>query len=208
MNDDGVIDWDRPLIVGMGASAGGLIAYETFLAWMPPDSGMALVLVQHLDPNHHSALAELLAAYTVMPVSVARDGMIPAANTVSIIPPGSILLMQNGQLRLAKAHTAKVRRSVVDMFLISLARDQGANAVGIILSGFGSDGTIGMAEIQACGGLTLCEADDDNHAKLGMPQSAADAGFVDQVLRVEDMPAALIAFKTQRAAAAASGRQS
>ncbi len=200
MNGDSVIVRERPLIVGIGASAGGLIAYETFLSWMPADSGMAFVLVQHLDPNHHSALAELLAGYTVMPVSVARDGVIPAANTVTVIPPDRVMLIENGQLRLAKAHSVKVRRSVVDMFLISLARDQGANAVGIILSGYGSDGTIGLAEIKVCGGLTLCEAEHDHHARLGMPQSAADAGAVDQVLRVEDMPTALLAYKAHRAA--------
>ncbi len=189
-----VIAWSGPLIVGIGASAGGLIAYEAFFAAMPADSGMAFVLVQHLDPDHESALAEILARYTAMPVDFARDGMIPVANTVTIIPPGTILTIHNGHLRLTRAPSVKARRMVVDLFLASLADDQGPNAVGIILSGYGSDGTAGIAAIKERGGLTMCEAAFDHHAKLGMPQSAADSGFVDLVLPVEDMPAALLAY--------------
>ena len=182
------------MVVGIGASAGGLIAYEAFFAAMPADSGMAFVLVQHLDPDHESALAEILARHTAMPVDFARHGMIPVANTVTIIPPGTILTIHNGHLRLTRAPSVKARRMVVDLFLASLADDQGPNAVGIILSGYGSDGTAGIAAIKERGGLTMCEAAFDHHAKLGMPQSAADSGFVDLVLPVEDMPAALLAY--------------
>ena len=187
--------WSGPLVDGIGASAGGLIAYEAFFAAMPADSGMAFVLVQHLDPDHESALAEILARYTAMPVDFARDGMIPVANTVTIIPPCTILTIHNGHLRLTRARSVKARRMVVDLFLVSLADDQGPNAVGIILSGYGSDGTAGIAAIKERGGLTLCEAAFDQHAKLGMPQSAADSGFVDLVLPVGDMPAALLAYQ-------------
>ena len=189
-----VIAWSGPLIVGIGASAGGLIAYEAFFAAMPADSGMVFVLVQHLDPDHESALAEILAGYTVMPVDFARNGMIPAPNTVTIIPPGAVLTIHEGRLRLIRAPSVKARRMVVNLFLVSLADDQGPNAVGIILSGFGSDGTAGIAAIKERGGLTMYEAAFDHHAKLGMPQSAADSGFVDLVLPVEDMPAALLAY--------------
>ncbi len=162
---------------------------------MPADSGMAFVLVQHLDPDHESAMVEILARYTAMPISFARDGMIPAANTVTVIPPGTILTIHNGRLRLGRPPSLKARRMAVDLFLVSLANDQGPNAVGIILSGYGSDGTAGIAAIKESGGLTLCEAAFDHHAKLGMPQSAADSGFVDHVLPVEDMPAALLAYR-------------
>ena len=187
--------WSGPLVDGIGASAGGLIAYEAFFAAMPAHSGMAFVLVQHLDPDHESALAEILASYTAMLVDFARDGMIPVANTVTIIPPGTILTIHNGHLRLTRAPSVKARRMVVDLFLASLADDQGPNAVGIILSGYGSDGTAGIAAIKERGGLTMCEAAFDHHAKLGMPQSAADSGFVDLVLPVGDMPAALLAYQ-------------
>ena len=190
-----VIARSQPLVVGIGASAGGLIAYEAFFAAMPANSGMAFVLVQHLDPDHESALVEILARYTAMPVAFARDGMIPAANTVTVIPPGAVLTIHNGRLRLAMAPSTKARRETVNLFLVSLALDQGPNAVGIILSGYGTDGTAGIAAIKNGGGLTLCEAAFDHHAKLGMPQSAADSGFVDLVLHVEHMPAALLAFQ-------------
>lgn len=189
-----VIAQNGPLVVGIGASAGGLIAYEAFFAAMPADSGMVFVLVQHLDPHHESALAEILARYTAMPVDFARDGMIPAPNTITIIPPGAVLTIHDGRLRLTKPPSVKARRMVVDLFLVSLADDQGPNAVGIILSGYGSDGTAGIAAIKERGGLTMCEAAFDHQAKLGMPQSAAESGFVDLVLPVEDMPAALLAY--------------
>jgi two-component system, chemotaxis family, CheB/CheR fusion protein len=189
-----VIARNGPLIVGIGASAGGLLAYEAFLRAMPADSGMGFVLVQHLDPDHESALAEILARHTDMPVTIARDGMIPAANSVTVIPPGAILTIHNGRLRLTVAPSAKARREAVDLFLVSLALDQGPNAVGIILSGYGTDGTAGIAAIKQHGGLTLCEADVHHHAKLGMPQSAADSGFVDHVLPIEAMPAALLEY--------------
>jgi two-component system CheB/CheR fusion protein len=184
----------RRLIVGIGASAGGLLAYEAFFLAMPADSGMAFVLVQHLDPNHASALAQILARYTSMPVNIARDQGIPAANTITVIPPDTILTIDGGRLRLVQSPSAKARRSAVDLFLVALAKDQGRNAVGIILSGYGSDGTTGMAAIKAGGGMTMCEAISDHHAKVGMPQSAADSGFVDHVLPIADMPAVLLAY--------------
>ncbi|WP_303810281.1 chemotaxis protein CheB [Sandarakinorhabdus limnophila] len=189
-----VIAQSGRLVVGIAASAGGLTAYEAFFAAMPADSGMVFVLVQHLDPEHDSALAEILAGYTAMPVDFARDRMIPAPNTITIIPPCAVLTIHEGRLRLIMAPPVKARRMVVDLFLVSLADDQGPNAVGIILSGYGRDGTAGIAAIKERGGLTMCEAAFDHHSKLGMPQSAADSGFVDLVLPVEDIPAALLAY--------------
>ena len=170
---------DRHIIVGIGASAGGLDAFRSFLSEMPIDSGMAFVLVQHLDPDYNSALAEIIAECTDMPVIKAVDGTVAAPNTVAVIPQNAILKIEGGVLRVAPPETPTARRSSIDTFLVSLAEDQGENAVGIILSGFGSDGTIGIAAIKEGGGLTLSEAAFDHRAKFGMPQSATESGFVD-----------------------------
>lgn len=188
--DEGV---GRPrVIVGIGASAGGLQAFRAFFGAMPADSGMAFVLVQHLDPDYASALAEIVGEFTAMSVVKAVDGTVAAANTVSVIPPNAILKIKDGVLRVAKPETPTARRSSVDTFLASLAEDQGERAIGIILSGYGSDGTTGIAAIKEAGGLTLSEAEFDHHAKAGMPESATAGGFVDNVLQPQEMPARLL----------------
>jgi two-component system CheB/CheR fusion protein len=194
-DDDSTRRHPGHLIVGIGASAGGLAAYQAFFTAMPDHTNMAFVLVQHLDPDYESALAEIIGECTTMPVSKATDGTVAASNTVSVIPPNAILKIENGVLRVAKPETATARRSSVDTFLVSLAQDQGENAVGIILAGYGSDGTIGIAAIKEYGGLTLSEAGFDHHAKMGMPQSAVAGGFVDNILPVEEMPAALLDYR-------------
>jgi two-component system CheB/CheR fusion protein len=181
-------DSGRHVIVGIGASAGGLQAFRSFFGAMPDDIGMAFVLVQHLDPNYASALAEIVGEFTTMPVVKAVDGTVAAANTVSVIPPNAILKIENGILRVAKPESTTARRSSIDTFLASLAKDQGDRAVGIILSGFGSDGTIGIAAIKEAGGLTLSQAEFDHQAKAGMPESAVAGGFVDNVLQPQEMP--------------------
>ena len=197
--DLGVADGTAPhgghFVVGIGASAGGLAAYQAFFKAMPDNSGMAFVLVQHLDPNYDSALAAILGEYTAMPVTKAVDGTVAAPNTVSVIPPNAILKIVDGVLRVARPETPTARRSSVDTFLVSLADDQHEKAVGIILAGYGSDGTIGIAAIKENGGLTLSEAAFDHHAKMGMPQSAVSGGFVDNILPVENMPAALLEYR-------------
>ncbi|WP_340646847.1 chemotaxis protein CheB, partial [Phenylobacterium sp.] len=132
------------LIVGIGASAGGLDAFQSFFSEMPSDSGMAFVLVQHLDPDYNSALAKIIGEYTAMPVVKAVDGTVAAQNTVAVIPQNALLKIEGGVLRVAPPETPTARQSSIDTFLVSLAEDQGENAVGIILSGFGSDGTIGV----------------------------------------------------------------
>ncbi len=175
------------LIVGIGASAGGLDAFTTFFANMPPDSGMAFVLVQHLDPQHKSLLTELIARTTEMTVTEAEDGMALDANQVFIIPPDATLTIMNGVLRVSKPAPPRDRRRPVDSFFVSLAEDQGENAVCIILSGFGSDGTLGLSAVKERGGLTLTQAEFDHSAKPGMPSSATATGLVDYVLPVEEM---------------------
>lgn len=183
------------LIVGIGASAGGLAAYQAFFAAMPADPGMAFVIIQHLDPDYDSALAEILGESTPMPVRKATEGAVVSPNTVSVIPPNALVKIQGGVLRVAQPETPSARRSSIDTFLLSLADDQGENSVGIVLSGYGNDGTAGIAAIKEAGGLTLSEAEFDHHAKKGMPQSAAAGGFVDNVLKPEDMPAALLEYQ-------------
>jgi two-component system CheB/CheR fusion protein len=185
----------HPLIVGIGASAGGLAAFKSFLANTPGDSGMGFVLVQHLDPHHKSLLVELLDANSSMPVVTATDGVAVKENCVYVIPPDATLTIENGVLRLATPAPARLHRRPIDSFLVSLAEDQGECAVGIILSGVGSDGSLGIRAIKEHGGLTLAQAEFDSHALPGMPQNAATTGMVDQVMAVEAMPRSLIDYR-------------
>jgi two-component system CheB/CheR fusion protein len=183
-----------PLIVGIGASAGGLEAFRTFFTHMPADTGMAFVLVQHLAPDHKSMLVDLLSASTKMPVTEAADGLEIQANRVFVIPPNATLTVQAGRLRLEQPAPPRVSRRPIDTFFVSLAGDQRENAVCVILSGTGSDGTLGAAAIKENGGLTLAQAEFDHHAKPGMPLSATSTGQVDEILPVEAMPAKLVAY--------------
>ncbi|HOX67138.1 MAG TPA: chemotaxis protein CheB [Burkholderiaceae bacterium] len=184
---------DRPpLIVGLGASAGGLEAFEQFFRTMTPDSGMGFVLVQHLDPSHASMLTEILQRITVIPVVEAQDGMVVEANRVHVIPPNRDMVIAQGRLLLNVPAEPRGQRMPIDAFLRSLAEDQGDNAIAIILSGTGTDGTLGMRAVFGAGGLCLVQ--DPATAKFGgMPASAVHAGYVNQVLPVAEMPQALLA---------------
>jgi two-component system CheB/CheR fusion protein len=183
-----------PLIVGIGASAGGLEAFRTFFTHMPADTGMAFVLVQHLAPDHKSMLVDLLSASTKMPVIEAADGLEIQANQVFVIPPNATLTVKAGRLCLEQPAPPRVSRRPIDTFFVSLAEDQRENAVCVILSGTGSDGTLGAAAIKENGGLTLAQAEFDHHAKAGMPLSATSTGQVDEILPVEAMPEKLVAY--------------
>ena len=193
-----------PLIVGIGASAGGLDAFKSFFANTPADSGMAFVLVQHLSPDYKSMLADLLGKTTTMRVIEATDGVAVEANCVFVIPPDATMTMEGGHLKIVKPAPPRDRRRPIDTFLQSLADDQGENAICIILSGTGSDGTLGVAAIREHGGLTLAQAEYDSHALPGMPQSAAASGQVDEVLAVEAMPARLAAYQAHLTGVAGS----
>jgi two-component system, chemotaxis family, CheB/CheR fusion protein len=184
-----------PLIVGIGASAGGLEAFRSFFASSAPDSGMAYVLVQHLSPDHKSLLADLLSQSTTMPVIEATNDMHVVANSVYVIPPDATMTIAGGFLKVDKPAPPRNTRRPIDTFMQSLAADQGENGVCIILSGTGSDGTLGSAAIRENGGLTLAQAEYDSHALPGMPQNAAASGQVDEVIAVEAMPARLIAYQ-------------
>ena len=182
-----------PVVVGVGASAGGLEALELFLKQFPPASGMAIVIVQHLDPTHKGMLPELLQRYTPMVVEQITDGMRVRPNHVYVIPPNKDLVLWKGALCLRKPNTPHGLRLPIDQFLRSLANEQRKDSVGIILSGMGSDGTLGLRAIKEQGGLTM--AQDPATAKFdSMPRNAIVSGFVDMVAAPEALPGKLIAF--------------
>ena len=168
-------------VVGIGASAGGLEAIEQLFRNMPNDTGMAFVLVQHLDPNHKSILSELVARFTQMPVANARHGQRIQPNHVYVIPPKHDLALLNGVLQLMEPSGPRQLRLSVDYFFRSLAQDQGANVFGIVLSGAGSDGTLGLRAIKGEGGVVLVQ-EPETAAYDSMPLSAHATGLVDMVL--------------------------
>lgn len=185
-------------IIGIGASAGGLEAYEQFFRNVPAASGLAFVLVQHLDPSHDSLLTEILQRCTSLPVVEAGDQVVVAPNRVYVIPPNRDLTIFHGSLQLSLPEMPRGQRMPIDAFLRSLAEDQGEHAVGIVLSGTGTDGTQGLRAILGAGGITLVQ--DPATAKYdGMPASAIKAGFAMHVLPVEAMPAVLLVRERKRA---------
>jgi len=177
-------------IVGVGASAGGLEAFQTFLSAAPADAGLAYVLVQHLDPNHESMLADLLGRRTEMPVRQVSDGMNVEPNSVYLIPPNASLSIHDGSLRLSDFSEPRGFRRPIDVFFRSLAQDQGPNAACIVLSGTGADGSEGLRAVKEAGGLTLVQ-DPDTARYDGMPRSAVATGLVDKILKVGEMPEAI-----------------
>ena len=184
-------------IVGIGASAGGLEAFETFFKAMPADSGMAFVLVAHLDPFHVSLLPDLLQKTTKMAVCHIKDGTIAQPNNVYVIPPNKELHILHGKLHLMDLSQPRGSNLPIDTFLRSLAEDQHANAVCIILSGTGTDGTLGLKAIKGAVGMVMVQ--DQQSAKYdGMPHSAMATGLVDFVLPPDEMPEQLINY-TKRA---------
>ncbi|MEY8690022.1 MAG: chemotaxis protein CheB [Leptothrix sp. (in: b-proteobacteria)] len=178
-------------IVGIGASAGGLEAFEQFLRAMPADSGLGLVLIQHLDPSHESLLVDILQRATTMPVVQALDQMPVLPDRVHVIPPNRDLAIRHGVLNVTLPVAPHGLRMPIDAFLRSLAEDQGDAAAGIVLSGTGTDGTLGLRAIFGAGGLCLVQS-PANAKYGGMPASAISAGYANQVLDVEKMPRALI----------------
>jgi len=178
-------------VVGIGASAGGMEAYKAFFDHMPPDSGLAFALIQHLDPSHASMLTDILQRFTAMSVLEAKDQMVVMPNTVYVIPPNRDMAIFHGALQLRVPESPRGQRMPVDSFMQSLAEEQGERAIGIILSGTGTDGTLGLRAIIGAGGTTLVQ--EPPTAKYdGMPGSAIKAGFATQILPVEKMPDALL----------------
>lgn len=182
-------------IVGVGASAGGLAAFEAFFSGMPAasDPGMAFVLVQHLAPDHKSLLAELIRRYTRMNVFEVEDGMAVQPNCVYIIPPCRDMAFLNGTLQLLEPSAPLGQRLPIDFFFQSLAQDQREMAIGIVLSGTGSDGTIGIRAIKGEGGMVMAQNPASTEYD-GMPSSAIATGLVDYELPPVEMAAQLMAY--------------
>jgi two-component system CheB/CheR fusion protein len=180
-------------IVGIGASAGGLEALEQFLTRMPKDSGMAFVVIQHLDPNHVGILPELLQRITPMKVFQVSDGLNVKPNCVYVIPPNKSMSILNGALHLFEPIEARGLRLPVDIFFRSLADDRHDRSVGIILSGMGSDGTLGLKAIKEKNGIVLIQSPAS--AKFdGMPRSASESVIADIIAPAEELPGKLISF--------------
>ena len=172
--------------VGVGASAGGLEAFTELLSHLPIDTGMAFVLIQHLDPNQPSALSEIMARATSMPVSMAADGLTVAPNQVYVIPPNRVMTIAAGGLRRRPRHPNEVINRVVDIFFESLAQERGHQAIAIVLSGHGDDGTLGSEAIKAAGGITMAQTAAS--AQSGsMPHRAIATSQVDFVLAPKEM---------------------
>jgi two-component system, chemotaxis family, CheB/CheR fusion protein len=180
-------------IVGLGASAGGLEALESFFLHMPPHPGMAFVIIQHLSPRHKSILGEILKKDTQMTVVEVQDGMAVEVDCVYFNPPDKEVAVFNGILHLLEPAATPRVRMPIDYFFGSLAQDQGERAICIILSGTGSDGTLGMEEVKGAGGMTMAQAEFQAKYPF-MPKNAIDTGQVDYVLPVEQMPQTLIKY--------------
>ncbi len=179
-------------VVGLGASAGGLAPLEAFLAGVPPGSGLAFVVVQHLDPTRKALLVELLRRSTAMPVAEATDGLRPQPDHVYVIPPDHELTVAGGRLRLSRPAEPRGLRLPIDRLFESLASDGGAQAVGVVLSGMGSDGSLGVQAIRAAGGITLAQSPDTAHY-AAMPANALASGCVDIVAPAGELPQRLLA---------------
>lgn len=179
------------LVVGIGASAGGLESFQEFFDHMPSDCGMSFILIQHLDPHHESLLVGLLAKRTQMQVVQAQDGMTVEPDTVYLIAPDSVLTVEKRVLQVQSPRPRDPLRAPIDTFFQSLAEDQGESAVGIVLSGTGTDGSRGLRRIKDRGGLTLAQA-EKSAEYAGMPRSAVATGSVDHVLEIGAMPQRLL----------------
>ena len=173
-------------IVGLGASAGGLEALQSFFSEVSEDSAMAYIVLVHLPPKQPSMMPELLQRNARIPVSAARDGQAIEPNHVYVIPPDKEITIYKGRIQLMDIAQKRVPLPI-DSFLSSLALDQGRNAAAIILSGTGTDGTLGVKEIKANDGLVLVQS-EESAGYDGMPRSALSTGLADMVLAPAEMP--------------------
>ena len=178
---------DPNFVVGIGASAGGLSAYKSFFAVLPPSTGMAFAVISHLHPAAHSELAAILSRHTKMIVELAASGMKIQANRVYVIPANADLSFKDGILDVVSPRMK--RNTQVDIFFTSIAATFAERSVGIVFSGYNGDGAQGCRRIKAAGGTTFAQ---DNSAEVnGMPRSAQATGCVDFVLPPEKIPAEL-----------------
>lgn len=192
------------MVVGIGASAGGLDACRRLLTTLPPGNGMAFILVQHLDPTHESMLVDLLAGHTPMRVQQAENGMKLEQDHLYVIPPGAYLSVANGALQLSQPQERHGARLPFDFLLRSLAQECGARTICVVLSGTGADGSIGLKAVKQAGGHVIVQNPEDA-AYDGMPRSAIMTGAVDRVLPVTEIPGALAAYRRKSSAAPGQG---
>ncbi len=197
-NDSGKRADPNVPIVGIGASAGGLAAFESFFSGMPEDvdPGMAFVLVQHLAPDHKSILTDLIQNYTRMQVFEVEDGMEVHPNCTYIIPPNHDMAFLDGVLQLLEPSAPRGHRLPIDFFFRSLAQDKHEKAIGVVLSGTGSDGTLGVRAIKGEGGMVMVQSLASSEHD-GMPRSALETGLVDYELPPAKMPARIMAYVAQ-----------
>jgi two-component system, chemotaxis family, CheB/CheR fusion protein len=184
-------------VVALGASAGGLDTFKKLLDALPAGNGMAFVLIQHLDPKHQSMMVDLLAGHTPMQVVQAADGMPLERNHVYLIPPGAYLAIRDGVLRLSKPLERHGARMPFDFFLRSLAEECGERAICAILSGTGTDGSLGLKAVKEKGGLVIVQ-DPQEAAFDGMPRRAIGTGGADLVLPVTQISQALVRYSRQK----------
>src|SRR5688572_4789205 len=180
-------------VVGIGASAGGFQAIGELLAAMPPDSGLALVVIQHLSPGQRSLSAELFGRRTKLEVAEARDGERLRPNRVYTIPADFYAVLRDGVLGFEAPADPRGRRLPIDRFFRALGEDQEAGAIGVVLSGGGTDGTLGLKHIAAHGGMVLVQTPERAQFD-SMPRSAIATGLVAQVLDPGEMPGAMLAY--------------
>jgi two-component system CheB/CheR fusion protein len=178
-------------VVGIGASAGGLDAFRGLFEHMPSNSGLAFVVILHLPVGRKSMLAEILGRWTKMPVTEAADDVVIEANTVYVPPPHAIVTLRDGRLRIRMPDPDAPRQyRPIDVFFDSLASGMRENAIGVVLSGTGSDGALGLKAIRLFGGLTIAQGVDGTGPQYSeMPEGAIAAGVVDLVAPAEDIPA-------------------
>jgi len=187
----------EPTVVGIGASAGGLAALKIFLEHVPQDSGLAFVVVVHLSPDHESHLAELLQPHVRFPVEQVTQTTLLERNHAYIIPPNANLNAIDTHLRLTKLEERRQERAPIDHFFRTLASTHDGNAIAVVLTGTGSDGTLGVKDIKANGGVVIVQ--DPTEAEYdGMPQSAIATGLVDFVLPVAEIPTSIQRFDRVR----------
>jgi two-component system CheB/CheR fusion protein len=178
------------LIVGIGASAGGLDAFKDFFSKIEQNTGMAFVLLPHLDPNHQSLMAPLLATKVNMPVLEAEDNLLVEADHIYILPPGKEVIISDLHLHLNDIVQPRQEWTAIEHFLSSLAKDQGERSIAIILSGTGCHGTLGLRDIKIAGGMIIAQTPSTaQHSQ--MPQNAIDTGLVDMIISPEEMPVIL-----------------
>ncbi len=193
MNTNGKLNIPHSFIVGIGASAGGMEAIHDVFDYMPDNTGFSFVVIQHLSPDYKSLMAELLSRHTEMRVLEAEDGMPVMPNCIYVIPSKKIMTISKGKLQLDEKLKTKLPNNAIDVFFTSLAEDAGKNAIGIVLSGTGTDGTKGIEAIKNNAGVVLVQ-DPLSAAFDGMPNSAVASGFADLIIPPEMMGEELVEY--------------